>query len=105
MRQATLILTILALCATLALAHGNEVHVMGVVKKITTTSILVETKDNTTVEVDVDSSAKITKNNAAIALKDLREGDRVAIGAQKKGQKLVATTVRVGIAEPSHKSH
>jgi ABC-type uncharacterized transport system permease subunit len=92
------------LFAGLAFAHGDEQHVMGTVTKITETAITVEVmpkqgeRQKTTVTVNVLSSTKFEKMEAPATMKDLKVGDRVIIHAAKKGGKLEAHTVKIGMA-------
>ena len=95
--------------AGVAYAHGDEQHVMGTVTKITETTITVEVAlkqretQKTSVTVNVASSTKFEKMDAAATIKDLKVGDRVVIHAAKKGEKLQAHVVKIGMAMDSTK--
>ena len=89
------------LIVPLALAHGNEEHVMGTVTKITATSIIVQTTANKTVEVAVTDGTKFEKSGQPAVLHDLTVGDRVVIHAAKSKDKLTAHTVKFGPARSS----
>ena len=91
------------LFAGLALAHGDEQHVMGTVTKITDTAITVEVvgkqpdAPKKSMTVKVVASTKFEKDGAPASLKDLHVGDRVAIHAAKKGKELEAHVVKIGM--------
>ena len=84
--------------SSLALAHGNEQHVMGTVAKIDGTTITVKTTDGAIKTVMVIDSTKFVKNGAAASQSDLKVGDRVVIHAKPVGEMLHATEVRIGQA-------
>jgi hypothetical protein len=87
------------LLVPLALAHGNEEHVMGTVTKISVSSITVQTTTNQTVQVAVNEKTKFDKSGQSATLHDLAVGDRVVIHAGKSGNKLTAHTVKFGPAQ------
>jgi ribosomal protein S1 len=80
----------------MALAHGNDKHVMGTVTHISDNSITVETTAKKSVTVDVSDTTKFEKSGAAASLKDLKVGDKVVIHADGSSAKLVAHEVRFG---------
>jgi hypothetical protein len=80
----------------MALAHGNEKHVMGKVTGISDSSITVETTAKKSVTVEVSDKTKFEKSGAAAALKDLKVGDKVVIHARVSGNKLVANEINFG---------
>jgi thymidine phosphorylase len=84
--------------ATLALAHGNEQHVMGTVTEVNDSSITVETKEHQKLKVSVVAETKFAKGTSDVTLKDVKVGDRVVIHAVKQGEQLQAHTVRIGSA-------
>ena len=86
----------LLLLVTTILAHGNEVHVMGTVTNITTTSITVKTQDGHTVDVSIAQDTKFMRGAQPISANDIKTGDRIVVHASKNGEKLMATTVAVG---------
>ena len=104
MKRMLLLFVGVVLFAGLAFAHGDEQHVMGTVTKITETTITVEVApkqgetEKTSVTVNVVSSTKFEKMDAAATIKDLKVGDRVVIHAAKKGEKLQAHVVKIGMA-------
>ena len=90
------------LSAGLTFAHGDEQHVMGIVTKITDSTISVDVPpkyghaENSTVTVYVIASTKFEKMGRAATIKDIKVGDRVVIHAGKKGDKLEAHVVKIG---------
>jgi len=85
-----------ALCATLVLAHGGLEHVMGIITKISASSVTVTTPAAKTVEVMIDAETTFARGSQAIQRTDLKVGDRVVIHAEKSGDKLTAHTVEIG---------
>lgn len=104
MKRMLMMLMGAVLFAGLAFAHGDEQHVMGTVTKITETTITVEVAakqgetKKTSVTVTVLSSTKFEKMDAVATIKDLKVGDRVVIHAAKKGKKLEAHVIKIGMA-------
>jgi len=80
----------------MAMAHGNDKHVMGTVTRICDNSIAVETTTKKSVTVDVSATTKFENSGAAASLKDLKVGDKVVIHADASSGKLVASEVRFG---------
>ena len=89
----------LAMLAAVALAHGDEQHLMGTVTKVTEHTIIIEMKDKKTAEVHLVAATKFEKGDKAATLKDLKVGDRVVVHA-KKGDKVIATVIKIGIVTP-----
>jgi hypothetical protein len=89
----------LSLLCTLAIAHGGLEHVMGVVQKITQTSVTVSTMDGKSREVVLDEKTTYAKNGHAVQGTDIKVGDRVVIHAAKVADKLIARTVQAGTAK------
>jgi len=87
----------LVLMVSSAHAHNGMEHVMGTVASITDNSVTVTTTDGKTQTVATTADTKYTKVNTAIALKDIKVGDHIAIHATKKDGKLIAATVQVGM--------
>lgn len=90
----------LSLLVSLAYAHGGMEHVMGTIAQINATSITVTTTDGKSQTVLLNPETTYAKNNTAIAMKDIKVGDRVVIHATRKNNELTAATVAVG---SSHK--
>ena len=105
MKRLVAILISLLFLTTLALAHGNERHVMGTVTEVTDSSITVETKDHHKVTVSVVAETKFARGTSEATLKDVKVGDRVVIHAVKQEQQLQAHTVRIGVTTAAGKHH
>ena len=97
MKRAVAVVAFLLTLSLMALAHGNEKHVMGKVTSISENSITVETASKQSVTVEVSDKTKFEKSGAAATLKDLKVGDRVVIHASPSGDKLMANDVRFGV--------
>jgi ribosomal protein S17 len=89
----------LVLMVSSAYAHNGMEHIMGTVASITDNSITVTTTDGESQTVTTTADTKSTKMDAAIALKDIKVGDHVVIHASKKNDKLIASTVQVGMGK------
>jgi hypothetical protein len=92
---------LLIVFASVAVAHGTDKHVMGVVTKITDSEITVESTDKQTTVVKIAATTEFVKSGVAAALKDLKVGDRVVIHAAPVGADLVAHEVRFGKTPPA----
>ncbi len=90
-----LLLAVVALTGSL-FAHGNEKHVLGVVKSVGADSVTVETASHQTQTVQVTAETKFVKSGAPSSLSDLKVGDKVVIHAKPSGNKLEATEVKFG---------
>jgi uncharacterized membrane protein YjjP (DUF1212 family) len=89
----------LVLIVSSAYAHNGMEHVMGTIASITDNSITVTTTDGKTQTVTTTADTKYSTMDAAIALKDVKVGNRVVIHATKKESKLIAATVQVGMGK------
>src|SRR5258708_21474015 len=96
MKRIVAVVTLLFALSLMALAHGNEKHVMGKVTSISDSSITVETTAKKSVTVEVNDKTKFAKSGEAATLKDLKVGDKVVIHAGVSGDKLVANEVQFG---------
>jgi ribosomal protein S1 len=96
MKRTIAVVVLLFTLSIIALAHGNEKHVMGTVTNISDNSITVETQAKKSVTVDVSDKTKFEKSGTAATLKDLKVGDKVVIHADASSGKLVASEVRFG---------
>ena len=97
MKRTVAVVTLLLLVLSImALAHGNEKHVMGTVTSIAENSITVETTSKKAVTVEVTDKTKFEKSGSPATLKDLKVGDKVVVHASATGDKLVANEVRFG---------
>ena len=90
-----LLLAVLVFIGSL-FAHGNEKHVVGVVKSVGADSVTVETATHQTQTVQVTAQTKFIKSGAPSSLSDLKVGDKVVIHAKPTGNKLEATEVKFG---------
>lgn len=99
------VLSLMALFASFAFAHGGEEHVTGTVQKISATSITVETAKKETKEVAITDKTAFTKSGAPAKWSDLKVGDRVVINAETEKDRLVAHTVKFGATKAAAHSH
>jgi hypothetical protein len=93
------LLSAVSIISSMALAHGGLEHVMGVVQKISQTSVTVSTTDGKSREVVFDAKTTYAKNGHAVLETDIKVGDRVVIHAAKSGDKFIARTVEAGTAK------
>jgi len=91
-----LIALVVVLFAGLAYAHEGMQHVMGTVTAITADSITVKATNGTTQTVVLNTQTKYSKGTSAIAQKEIKVGDHVAVHASKKGEQLIAGEIKVG---------
>ncbi len=99
MRRTLLGAVCLSVLAPVLLGHGNEVHVLGTVAKISETEITVETRAKEMQVVKIVPATRFIKSGAPASLKELREGDRVVVHAKRAGDSLEAQGIRFGSAE------
>lgn len=84
-----------AVLAIPALAHGDKVHVVGVIEKLSTESVTVKTKEGKSVEVKLAPTTTYrTSADKPARVSDLAVGQRVVIHADPKGSDLIAATVK-----------
>jgi len=77
------------------LAHGDKVHVMGVIEKVTADAVTVKTKEGKSVEVKLAATTVYTTSaDQPAKASDLAAGQRVVIHADPKGKDLIAATVK-----------
>ena len=92
------VLAIVALMASVALAHGDKKHVIGTLEKINADSVVVKTAAGKSVEVKLVAATMYVSHagneDKPAKLADLAVGDRVAIHATPKGETLEANEVR-----------
>ncbi len=93
-----LTLLLLTLTTSAAFAHGNKVHVSGIVEKLSAASVTVKTADGKSVEVKlVASTAYVARSNnedKPAKAGDLAVGDRVVIHATPKDNALEADEIK-----------
>ena len=82
----------------IAAAHGGEQHVVGVVAKVSDTSVTVKTTAGKLVEVGFDAKTTYARAKQPIQKTDIKAGDRIVIHAVEVNEKLVAHTVEIGTA-------
>ena len=82
-------------------AHGDKVHVTGVIERVTAEAVTVKTKEGKSVEVKLAATTVYTTSaNQPAKASDLAVGQRVVIHADPKGKDLIAATVKFA-AEPT----
>ncbi len=105
----TRILTIfiLLLTSVAAWAHNGVEHILGTVTALTETSVTLETPKHTSVTVALNAATKFLKGDAAVARKDVKVGDRVAVDAKEGAdKKLTGLSVKLGGgAAAAHSDH
>jgi hypothetical protein len=78
-----------------AFAHGDKVHVVGVIEKVTADAVTVKTKEGKLVEVKLAvTTVYTTREDQPAKASDLAVGQRVVIHADPKGKDLIAATVK-----------
>ncbi len=102
MKRAVAVVALLFVLPLMALAHGNEKHLMGTVTSIGENSITIETTSKKSVTVEVSDKTKFEKRGSAATLKDLKVGDKVVVSADAEGEKLVASQIRFGAKKAKH---
>ena len=95
--------------AVAAYAHGDKVHVAGVIDKVTADAVSVKTTDGKTVEVKLAPATVFifrdgkNKEGTPAKVTDLAAGQRVVIHATPKNGTLIADEVKFAAAgEPAH---
>lgn len=92
----------MALVTGVAFAHGNKVHVMGTIEKISADSVAVKTKDGKSVEVKLTAATVYLQraNNEDKPAKagDLAVGNLVVIHATAKDNALEADEIKFSSA-------
>jgi hypothetical protein len=106
----------LAFVASAASAHGDKKHIIGIVEKITSSSVFVTTADGKSVEVklvpstvyllhvaDKSLPASDPSQDKPAKLSDLAVGDRVLIHATPKGDTFEAAEVKFSLPAATSK--
>jgi hypothetical protein len=92
------VLSIAALVAGAALAHGDKKHVVGTLEKINADSVVVKTAAGKSVEVKLLASTIYVSHagneDKPAKVADLAVGDRVVIHATPNGETLEANEVK-----------
>ncbi len=82
-RLITLIVSVV-LAGTIAFAHGDNVHVRGVVTQVSAQSITVQTADKATKTLTLTDKTTFQRSGKAAHLDDVKVGDRVVIDVPVK---------------------
>ncbi|HXA00071.1 MAG TPA: hypothetical protein VN025_20095 [Candidatus Dormibacteraeota bacterium] len=104
MRVRSIAVLIALVFAVAAYAHGDKVHVMGTLEKVSPEVVSVKTSDGKVVEVKLATttvyvmSAGKSKNGSPAKFEDLAVGQKVVIHATPKGTDLIADEVKFGPA-------
>ena len=101
LRIALLAIVAIALLPGIGAAHNGEEHVIGVVAKISDTSITVKTTAGKLVVVGFDAKTTYARAKQTILKTDIKAGDKIVIHAVEVNEKLVAHTVEIGVATPT----
>jgi hypothetical protein len=92
------LLALVALAASVTLAHGDKKHVIGTVEKVNADSVVVKTAAGQSVEVKLVAStmyvSRVGNEDKPAKRADLAVGDRVVIHATPRGEALEANEVR-----------
>ena len=87
-----------ALLPGIVTAHDGEQHVIGIVAKVSDTSITLKTTAGKLVEVGFGAKTTYTRAKQPIQKTDIKVGDRIVIHAMEVNEKLVAHSVEIGTA-------
>jgi hypothetical protein len=91
-------IALIALTASVAMAHGDKKHVIGTLEKINADSVVVKTADGKSVEVKLVAStiyvSHVGTEDKSAQLSDLAVGDRVVIHATPNGETLEANEIK-----------
>jgi len=94
-RLITLVVSVI-LAGTIALAHGGNEHVRGVVTQVSAQSITVQTADKATKTLTLTDKTTFKRSGKAAHLDDVKVGDRVVIDVPAKTTN--ALLIQVGAA-------
>ena len=100
MRRTIQLSLIILLTSVLALAHGKPQKIMGMVKEITATHIVVTTSSGESRNVEIHATTKFLKSGDPAKASDITVGERVVVEADVHEGKLIAETVKFG--KPAH---
>jgi hypothetical protein len=90
-----ILFVVLAMAVTVALAHGDQKHVVGTVETISADSVVVKTSGGSLVEVKlVATTIYVKRDGKSAKLSDLAAGDRAVIHATPRGDVLEANEVK-----------
>ena len=97
--------TCLLLTPAKAKAHGDLIHVIGIVAKVSDTAVSVKTREGKIVEVQFGDKTTYLRAKVASDKGSIQVGDRIVIHAAKVTDKLVAHTVEIGTASTPAQRH
>lgn len=103
-------LGLLLLAASVGIAHGNKIHVVGTIEKINPDSVVVKTVEGKSVEVKLVATTayilRVEKTDKPAKAADLAVGQRVAIHAASHstptGETLEAEEIKFSPASSAH---
>jgi len=100
MRRILLALLLLTawLPGAVALAHEGGAHAKGTVHQVSAGEIMLQTTDGKMVTLPIGKQAQVLRGARAIAVTDIKPGERAVVHAMTRDGKLEATEIRV--AEP-----
>ena len=101
MKRLTALVAAFVMAGVVLSAHGDYDHIRGVVTKIASNVISVETPEKTARNVILDEKTTFEKSGKPAKLDALKVGDRVAIDVHKGT--LQAGIIRIGAAKPAAK--
>lgn len=96
MKRTVTVVVLVFVLSLVALAHGNEKHVMGMVTSISESSITIEATTKKSVTIEISNRTKFEKSGTRATWKELKVGDKAVVHADVAGDKLVANKVRFG---------
>ena len=83
MKQVTIAASVFFALVATAFAHGNNVHVRGVVTQISAQSITVQLANNTSKTLTLNAKTTVERAGKPAAMSDVKVGDRVVIDVPK----------------------
>jgi hypothetical protein len=96
MKRLITVVTAIVLAGTIVLAHGNFVHVRGVVTSVSAQSITVQTKGKETRTLTLSDKTAFKQAGKPAQLSDIKVGDRVVVDVPQK--KSEAVLIQIGTA-------
>ncbi|NOS77522.1 MAG: hypothetical protein HOP35_06215 [Nitrospira sp.] len=86
--------------AWLAQAHEGHTHVMGAVSSVSTSQLVVQTKDGHTETIQLDHNTRYRAAGVATSSATIQVGDRVVVEVTEEANGLRAAEVRYAPAAP-----
>jgi hypothetical protein len=100
-----IVMTIIALAASAAWAHGDKKHIVGTVEKVNSESVVVKTAAGKSVEVKLVATTiyvlRTGTEDKPAKQGDLAVGARVVVHATPRGEALEAAEVRFSAPAPA----